>query len=148
MTTTSVHRRWTTLLVWAARWIVAGVFIYAAIPKLIDPAGFATDIANYQVPHWLWNFGAATVPVLELTGAIALLHPRHYRSGAWVLLGLTLIFLVLIYSVIARGIDIECGCFGASEVASNVGWDLFLRDVALLLGIGIASRSTSRFPPR
>lgn len=115
-----------------ARLIVAGIFIYAAVPKVLDPAAFASDIANYRVPHWMWNISAGVVPMLELFGALALLHPRHWRGGALVLGALTLIFLLLIYSVIARDIDIACGCFGRGEQASRVGWDLFVRDLGLL----------------
>lgn len=122
----------------AARLIVAGVFLYAAFPKIIDPAAFAGDIANYRVPHWMWNASAAVVPILELFGALLLLHPRRWRAGALILGALTLVFLVLIYSVIARDIDIACGCFGQGEEASRVGWDLFVRDLGLLALVGVA----------
>lgn len=132
-------------LVLACRIAVALVFVYAAVPKIVDPAQFASDIANYRVPHWMWNLSAATVPMLEVLGAAAILHPRRYRVGAIVLGALTLVFLVMIYSVIARGIDVDCGCFGQSEVASKVGWELFGRDVLLLLGVVIAG--LPRWPP-
>lgn len=122
----------------AARLLVAGVFIYAAIPKILDPVAFAGDIANYRVPHWLWNGSAAIVPMLELFGALALLHPRYWRAGALVQGALTLVFLTLIYSVIAREIDIACGCFGKAETASRVGWNLFVRDLGLLALIAVA----------
>lgn len=121
-----------------ARLLVAGVFIYAAVPKILDPVSFAGDIANYRVPYWMWNAAAGVVPMLELFGALALLHPKHWRGGALVLGALTLVFLVLIYSVIARDIDIACGCFGKAEVASRVGWDLFLRDLGLLALVLVA----------
>lgn len=127
------------ILVTLARLAVAGVFIYAALPKIWDPVAFAGDIANYRVPYWLWNGAAGVVPMLELFGALALLHPRYYRSGAIVLGGLTLIFLALIYSVILRGIDIDCGCFGQQTNSNPVGWNLFLRDVGLLALIVIAA---------
>lgn len=125
-------------LVLAARLLVAGVFIYAALPKILDPATFAQDIANYRVPHWMWNVSAGVVPMLEIGGALALLHPRRWRAGALILGALTLVFLILIYSVIARDIDIACGCFGHTETASRVGWDLFTRDLGLLALICVA----------
>lgn len=125
-------------LILTARLVVSGVFLYAAWPKILDPAMFASDIANYRVPHWMWNAAAAIVPMLEVSGALALLHPRHWRAGALLLGALTLVFLALIYSVIARDIDIACGCFGANEATSRVGWDLFIRDLGLLALIAVA----------
>lgn len=139
--TVKIPEKARAVLVSLARLVVAGVFIYAALPKIWDPVAFAGDIANYRVPHWIWNGAAGVVPMLELFGALALLHPRHYRSGAMVLGALTLIFLALIYSVIVRGIDIHCGCFGQEASSNPVGWGLFLRDLGLLALIVIAAFS-------
>ena len=66
----------------AARVIVAVVFIAAALPKIVDPAGFAEDIRNYEVfPLWSSNLLAGVVPMLELTGAIAILTGWKRRGG-------------------------------------------------------------------
>ncbi|TPV92706.1 MAG: DoxX family membrane protein [Myxococcales bacterium FL481] len=137
-----VDRKHLVAIGWLARVSVAAVFVYAAIPKLIDPVGFAETISNYQVfPYWSWNALAVVVPVLELVGAATLLTGWKRQAGAAWLGALTCGFLVLIASVILRGIDINCGCFGASaEASSGVGWGLFWRDVALLAGIGLAAR--------
>ncbi len=125
--------------VWLARLVVAGVFIWAAIPKLLDPAGFAEDISNYQVfPYWSWNLIAAIVPSLELVGALALL-TGFFRKGAVALLGLLdVAFIALIASVIVRDIDLSCGCFGHEEEAASIGWPTLWRDVALLVAIAVA----------
>ena len=40
--------------------------------------------------------------------------------------------------VIWRGIDLSCGCFGAAEEASSVGWPMLLRDLGLMLAIAAA----------
>lgn len=131
-----------TGLVWAARLLVAGVFIWAAIPKLLDPVGFAEDISNYQVfPYWSWNLIAAIVPVLELVGALALLSGVG-RKGAVALLGaLDVAFIALIASVIVRDIDLSCGCFGQEEEAASIGWPTLWRDVGLLVAIAVSALS-------
>ncbi|MEZ4385545.1 MAG: MauE/DoxX family redox-associated membrane protein [Nannocystaceae bacterium] len=132
------------LVAWAARLVVAAVFVAAAAPKLVDPAAFAAAIRNYQAfPYWSWNALAALVPTLELVGAVALLTPMR-RSAALLLGGLTLAFIALIASVIVRGIDIGCGCFGDATAAESVGWPLLLRDVALLAAIVAAARDPRR----
>ncbi len=121
-----------------ARLVVAAVFVAAAIPKLLDPAAFSAAIGNYQVfPYWSWNALAALVPMLELVAAAMLLCHNTRRAGALILGSLTLAFIALIASVILRGVDIECGCFGHSVAAESVGWPLLLRDLLLLAGIAV-----------
>ena len=74
------------LVIWLARLTVAAVFVYAAIPKLLDPVAFADDVANYQAfPYWSWNLIAVFVPMLELLGALALLTGVARRGGVAVL---------------------------------------------------------------
>jgi putative oxidoreductase len=124
---------------WLGRIVVAGVFLFAGFNKLTDPAAFAQDIANYQVfPHWSWNLAAAIVPITEILAALALLIGFKRRAAAIVLGALDVAFIGLIASVIWRGIDLNCGCFGEATAASNVGWPMLLRDVALLLAIAAA----------
>lgn len=124
---------------WIGRIVVAGVFLFAGFNKLTDPAAFAQDIANYQVfPHWSWNLAAAIVPITEILAALALLIGFKRRAAAIVLGALDVAFIGLIASVIWRGIDLSCGCFGEATAASNVGWPMLLRDVALLLAIAAA----------
>jgi putative oxidoreductase len=133
-------------LVWSARLIVVTVFVAAALPKLLDLPAFAADIANYRVfPHWSVNLLAGIVPMVELVGAASILTGWKRRGGALMLGGLTTGFIILIASVIMRGIDIECGCFGSDVEASPVGWPLLLRDALLLMAIGIAAVQT-RWP--
>jgi hypothetical protein len=118
------------------RLIVGGVFVFAGVIKLLDPAKFAQDIANYQAfPHWTWNLAAAIVPVTEILAGLAVLTGVKRRAGAIVLGSLTLAFVGLILSVIVRDIDLSCGCFGEAAEASEVGWPLLLRDVGLLIAI-------------
>ncbi|MCB9567514.1 MAG: DoxX family membrane protein [Myxococcales bacterium] len=124
-----------------ARLLVAAVFVAAAVPKILDPAGFAAAIRNYQAfPYWSWNGLAVGVPMLEVVGALALLSGWKRQAGALLLGGLTLAFVALITSVIVRGIDIGCGCFGQSEAAESVGWPLLVRDLGLLAAIVVAAR--------
>ncbi len=135
--------------IWAGRLITAGVFIYAAVPKLLDPATFAESIANYQAfPYWIWNFTAAVVPFAELLAALAVLTGYKRRAGALILGAMNLIFMGLILSVIVRDIDLACGCFGSPDAADPIGWADFVRDVGLMIAIVASGLGTGDGPER
>lgn len=129
--------------IWAARLIVAGVFLAAAVPKIEDPDLFSIDISYYEAfPYWSWNFIAVVVPAMELVGAAAIVSGFKRRAGALMLGLLNAGFIVLILSVIVRGIDVNCGCFGHGGDQQAIGWWEFWRDVALMAGIVIAGLRT------
>ena len=131
--------RWMLAVGWAGRLITAAVFLWAAFGKLLDPAAFAEDIGNYQAfPHWTWNLAATVVPVTEVVGALAVLSGYKRRAGAIVLGSLTIAFIGLIASVMIRGIDLNCGCFGETSADASIGWVDLLRDVGLLVAIAAA----------
>ena len=132
------------VLVWAARISVAAVFVLAALPKLLDLPAFAEDLRSYQTfPDPTVHLVAGIVPALELVGAAALLTGVGRRAGAIVLGLLTVGFIVLLSSVLVRGIDLQCGCFGRDEQAAAVGWPLVARDVGLLVLVGLAAAAPS-----
>ena len=136
-------------IVWGARITAAAVFVYAAVPKIDDLVGFADDIRNYQVfPEWSLYFIAAIVPMVELVAAVAFVSGRErlVRAGGLVLGLLTIAFIALIASVIVRGIDLQCGCFGKQTAADAIGWPTLVRDVALLVAIVVGM--VARVPPR
>ena len=57
-----------------ARLILAFVFIYASIDKIIDPLSFSNTIDNYHIsPYQLNNIAALIIPWLELIIGICLL---------------------------------------------------------------------------
>jgi putative oxidoreductase len=139
--------KWIAVAGLLGRLIVGGVFMFAGAQKLLDPVAFAQDIGNYQAfPHWTWNLAAAIVPVTEILAGLAVLIGIKRRAGAIVLGSLTVAFIGLILSVIIRGIDLDCGCFGESVEASSVGWPLVLRDIALLVAIVAAYLPPERSP--
>jgi putative oxidoreductase len=129
---------WWPRLVWAVRLVLAGVLLAAAIPKLTDPAGFAAKLPNYRLfPDASVNIVAAVAPMWELLAAAALLSGRLYRGGVWLVTGLMATFTVLIASALLRGIDLDCGCFGAAAQAEPVGAFELVRNIVLLALAGI-----------
>jgi uncharacterized membrane protein YphA (DoxX/SURF4 family) len=126
------------LAVIAARLVMAGIFIYASIDKIAHPAAFAKDVYNYQIlPDALINLTALVLPWLELFLGLCLL-PGIWMAGAVLAVnGLLIVFLTAFGFNLARGLDINCGCFstGSAAPAMSAGWYL-LRDV-LFLSVGI-----------
>lgn len=119
-------------LVVAARAVVAGVFVYAGVPKLLEPAAFAQSISNYHlVPESLVGPIAAVVPVLEIVVALALVTGFAARGAAIAAAAMLAVFSAAIAQAIARDIDIACGCFGTAS-SPEADWWSVARNVALL----------------
>ncbi len=130
-----------TGLDWTFRLLLAGLFLYAAWPKILDPAGFARDITNYRVslPGIGQNYvylSAMFVPALEAVAAVCLFLPKLRRGAALTLVILLTVFTVLILQAVLRGLNIDCGCFGssatASALAAKVGWSKILENLGFL----------------
>lgn len=128
------------------RWAIAGVFLYAAFPKIADPAGFARSIANYQIlPDAAINPLAIFLPWLELVCAVSLIAIPALRRGALILTGgMLLVFVVAIISALARGLNIECGCFSTSGQGGKAALPQLLLDLALIAGVVSIWRAESR----
>jgi len=118
----------------AARLIMAGIFIYASIEKIAEPAKFANDVYNYQIlPDVLINLTALVLPWLELLLGLCLLTGVWLPGAVLAVNGLLIAFLTALVFNLARGLDVNCGCFGAAGLGPSMstGWYL-LRDVGFL----------------
>ncbi|HWR91980.1 MAG TPA: MauE/DoxX family redox-associated membrane protein [Desulfobacterales bacterium] len=118
----------------AARLIMAGIFIYASIDKIVHPAAFARDVYNYQIlPDALINMTALALPWLELFLGLCLLAGIWLPGAVLVVNALLVVFLAALLFNLARGLDVNCGCFstGSDGPAMSTGWYL-MRDVGFL----------------
>jgi uncharacterized membrane protein YphA (DoxX/SURF4 family) len=132
-----------------ARWALAGIFLAAAVPKILDPSGFAADISHFVVlPDRLVNPLAIALPWMEAVAALALLS-GFAAEGALLLINLLMaVFLAALAQAWIRGLDINCGCFGHSEARGDVALS-FLRDLGFLaLGLLAAWLRFRRFKPK
>ena len=114
------------------RWTLAGIFLAAALPKIMDPSGFAADISHYALlPDMLVNTLAVVLPWIEAVMGLALLS-GFAAEGALALANvLMVVFLGAMGQAWIRGLDIDCGCFGHSGVREKVGVAI-LRDLGFL----------------
>ena len=100
------------ILYHSLRLILAGVFIFASIDKILQPQAFAQAVFDYQVlPDFLINLVALILPWLELLVGASLLMNRWMPGAASIVAILMSIFVGLIFFNLARGLDISCGCF-------------------------------------
>ncbi len=120
------------LVAWVLRLLLTGVLLAAALPKLKDTVTFLEQTANYDLWVSIAPFVAVTLPSVELVAALALLFgPRSLRLGATALtMGLMALFVVVVGSAYARGLDAECGCFGANS--ERIGPRKLLENLGLL----------------
>ena len=111
--------------------VIGALFIYAGALKAWDPVKFATDIQSFRILSWPIGVRMAFyLPWLEIVAGLALFI-GWMRSGAVAILtALTLVFIGATISAQARGIDLECGCFGAAS--KNLS---FTSHMAILVGL-------------
>ncbi len=121
------------------RIVLGGLFVYAGAVKVGDPLDFAQDIRNYRLVGQSLSFVAALVlPWLEILAGVFLVAGVGKRGAALVITGLLVFFIVLTLVTMARGLDVDCGCFGS--LGRKSGWGVVLEDLGMLaLGLCILS---------
>lgn len=121
----------TALPLMLLRLALGGLFIYAALTKLPAFDTFAEEIANYRVlPALLVAPAAVAMPGIELLAGLLLVLGRWVRPAALLLSVLLGVFIVALSQALLRGINLSCGCFGGSELAT---WGTVARDALFLL---------------
>ena len=140
---------WCDVKAWAglaARLVVGGVWIYAGAIKLPDPDESVAAVRAYEL---LPGDTAVTVgqllPVLEVVVGAMLVLGVLVRGAAVVSALLFAAFIVGIASVWARGIEIDCGCFGGGgydpDATSKYPWEI-ARDVASARPVAVPGLAT------
>ena len=130
--------RWAERL---GRWVLAGVFLWAAVPKILDPLGFAQDIENYQLLtgpfEGLVSPTAVVLPWVEAFAALALLS-GFAVDGAVLLVTLQLVmFIGALFQAWFRDLDIDCGCFGHGNGGRSVAKALIEDWVFLAIALSV-----------
>jgi putative oxidoreductase len=124
---------WKRRLLAVLAWCFGGIFIYSGWIKVQDPARFLVSVRSFHLlpdPSAAWL--ALGLPWLEIFAGIAVLTGWLRRGGLLLLNASLLVFAIALVSALARGLDIDCGCFGAGHGSTSIR-DALLRDAALLL---------------
>lgn len=132
--------------------IALGVFfVAAALPKVVDPPGFAHMIYNYRlVPGAFVNLMGLVMPWLELLTGLALILGIWTRTSAALIGTMLLVFIAAISVNLARGNAIDCGCFDLTAAGKSVAeritdmWWVVVRDVGMLVMVAQILWATGR----
>ena len=134
------YQPWITLLF---RLILGGVLFVAGAVKVSDPYGSATSVRAYQMlPVDIAHLLGFTLPFIEIVIGAFLIAGVWVRVMASVGAILMVAFIIAIGQAWARGISLDCGCFGKgglldTEELPTLSYTLeILRDIALA-AIGI-----------
>jgi len=130
------------------RVFLGGVFIAAAAPKIADVEAFAISIATYQVlPLRLVNIQAVVLPWFELFAGVLLIVGFRTKAQALAINAMLVMFIAAIYIAMSKGIQAQCGCFGAeAEAAMNeLTWKKIMEDAGwLLMGLYVLLGNPNR----
>lgn len=114
-----------------ARYTLAFVFLFAAVPKIVDARGFQGAVANYHLlPRGIVSPFARSLPWLEVLCSGALFAGLAVTPVAALAALLLAIFAAAIGINLLRGREITCGCDG-SVTPQTIGWHLVSSDVLL-----------------
>ena len=121
----------------AVRLALVVVWAWAGLAKISDPEEAAQAVRVYRIlPESLVKPVGYGLPFLELAIALLLLIGLGTRITAFISAVLLLVYMSGIASVWARGIAIDCGCFGGggAVAASKTEYlQEILRDTGFLL---------------
>ncbi len=126
--------RWAGLV---ARLVVGGVWIWAGVLKVGSPEASIAAVRAYQIlPPSLAELVGRVLPMLEIVLGACLVLGLLTRLSAVLSALLQLAFIAGIASVWARGIAIDCGCFGGGgydpKAFEKYPWEI-ARDSGLLV---------------
>jgi uncharacterized membrane protein YphA (DoxX/SURF4 family) len=133
-----------------ARIVLGGVFLVAGGLKVIDPQSAVAAVRAYRLlPTSLETLVGWGLPFVEIALGLLLLAGIATRMVAAASAVLLLIFIGALASAAARGLSIDCGCFGGGgEVAPGqtaYGIEI-VRDIGLLLlALWLVWQPRSRF---
>ncbi|AYJ32928.1 DoxX family membrane protein [Corynebacterium xerosis] len=110
------------LISFIARFGLAAVWLWSGAVKLLNPLDSRQAIAAYELlPDGWIDFLAVALPAMELVLGLMLLLGVFMRwagaASAIILLG----FIFGVVSAWARGLSIDCGCFGGGGYNADAG---------------------------
>ncbi len=122
-------KHWILLLM---RMILGGVFAFSAISKFAAPNALADALIGFQmIPESIALEAAVILIWHELICGIFMLLGLWTRATTIVLSVMLTIFEIGLASVMIRGIEVHCGCFG-QFTETQVGWTTVTRNIVLL----------------
>jgi uncharacterized membrane protein YphA (DoxX/SURF4 family) len=124
------------VLEWVPRLLVAVLFAYTGITKILDPETFIKEVRAYEMVPMLWSNAVAYVlPWLEVIVAALLVLDLWRRDARLVIAGMLIVFTAAKGYLLAQGHVFDCGCVPTSSFLHVLfdGWIGVGTNVVLLL---------------
>lgn len=136
----------TLVLRLACRLLPASLLLWAGLTKAFDPQGSILAVDAYDaLPDGAVRLVAAVLPWVEVSVALLLILGLFVRFAGVATAFLGVLFIVALAQAKARGLQIDCGCFGGGGPGDGVGWWDIARDVPVVLcGLYLAARPRGR----
>ncbi len=129
--------RWLTLRPWlgtVVRVFLGVIWIWASWAKLASPREFVQAVRAYDAtPEWMSEAIGYGLPTVEFCLGVLLIIGIVVRLSAIVSVALFVVFLIGVSQASARGLKLDCGCFGGGGETVQTHYTLeILRDIGLL----------------
>lgn len=133
-----------------ARLILGGVLLVAGYLKAFTPDKSMMAVRAYEIlPIWLANAMGVILPWLEIGAGLLLIIGVGIRYASIFGSALMALFIIAIAQAWARGLSIDCGCFGGGgsiDPSQTKYLEEILRDTGLaLLGLYLLRYPLTKF---
>lgn len=117
------------------RFCLGAIFVFSGAIKLIDPKKFARTISEFDLlPELLLAPVAIGLPSIELLAGLGLIF--DVRGSLSTIFGLLIMFIVVLWFGILKGLDIDCGCFSIGELKDHASLrDALHRDLVMVAAV-------------
>lgn len=129
-----------------ARLVLGGVLLAAGYLKAFNPSKAKMAVRAYQaLPVPIANIFGLALPWLEIGAGLLLIMGVAVRYTSVFAGALLLLFIVAISQAWARGLSIDCGCFGGGGQI-NAKDTRYLPEIARDIGLALISFYLFRYP--
>ena len=129
-----------------SRLVLGGVLFAAGWLKIFTPAKSQMSVRAYEVlPISIANFLGIALPWLEVGFGIQLILGIAVRLSAIVGGGLMIVFIAAISQAWARGLSIDCGCFGGGGTV-DPSETKYLSEILRDIGLALLALYLVRYP--
>lgn len=137
------YQPWLTLI---ARLALGGILLVAGFLKVDAPDKSAMSVRAYEIlPISVANAFGYALPWFEVGIGLLLILGIAVRINALIGTGLMVLFIIAISQAWARGLTIDCGCFGSGgQVAPED--TRYLQEIIRDLALAIAGLFAYKYP--
>lgn len=134
---------WLTLL---SRLILGGILVVAGALKIPHPDKSAMSVRAYELlPIPIANIFGYSLPWIEVGVGLLLMAGIAVRINALIGTVLMVMFIIAISQAWARGLTIDCGCFGSGGQVAKED-TRYLEEILRDIGLALAGIFAMKFP--